>query len=386
MTQKFAAFEAFSARTSAQPLYSGEWSYRFETQIELSTNPGQSISIPFVPDQRPGLNSVVEVTGIAFDALGNTVGLSTISEINGWLINGVYTDNGSTSAINHDNAYGKGRVTPQYLLSIGGAARTAINAEFTPRTLITVRMEVRYRPTRYFSGFWQGFQTFGLVCEFPPNSTVGNQNADPNNMAQAIDGLLAKEFARGGRTYNVAAANQTPLVVGECMFAAIDCTGYITIQSSDVGLAAGQIPTNVVDNTAARYAYHPNTFFRQQSDKINGLACRYADPVGVSTINLGQPIGVYVNDNLIDYSDWLVVIDGAPQIVHLKTPDLISAYTPRQLWELVWVPILQGSQSVARSAILNSSLKLNRLAYLSYARCLSRFGTVLTQTNITPPG
>ncbi len=385
MTQKFASLEAFSARTSAQPLYSGEWSARFSASIQLSTNPGSSLSIPYVLDQRPGAGQVVEVSGYLQDALGARVAISTISGVQGWVVEGAWLDNGSNEAIRADGSLGKGRVTPQYQLTIGGAARTAILAAFSPNTLVTAVVEVTYRPPRAFSGFWQGFQTFGLIGEYPPNATSVNQNINVNSVSPLIDGLLAKEFTRGGRTYNVAATNQTPSVIGECMFSAIDATGYVCVESSDIGLGAGQIPTSVADNLASRFVYHPNTFFRQQADKINGLACRYADPVGIATSQSDQPIGIYVNDEVVNECDWMFVIDGAPQIVHIDIANNISARTPRQVWERVLVPALQGSQAIARSVTFNASVKLNRLAYLSYARCLTRFGLPYVQDNVSPP-
>jgi len=106
----------------------------------------------------------------------------------------------------------------------------------------------------------------------------------------------------------------------------------------------------------------------------------------VSAIQLGQPIGIYVNDDILDDSDWLIIVDGAPQIVHLIADSSFSPRTPRQIWEQVWSPLLSGSEATARSVEINSAVKLNKLGFLSYARYLNRPGTTYTQTNTTPPG
>jgi hypothetical protein len=386
MAQNFASFEAFSTRHQAQPIYSGEFSNTFSSTLDPAQSPIHSqTDIPFLLDQRPGSDWVVEVVGYVETDDGTRAAVGAIAGVHGWFIDGAYVDNGTFAAIDPLSSLGIGRSTPQYRLAFSGAARTAILALSGDPESIT--LEVRYRPARRFSGYWQGYQSFGRFVDIPPNAIPVNQNANVSDMEQAIDSLLAGPFQLTGPRYNVAAPGEVPSYVPSCSFAAIDCTGYVVIQSSDIGNAVGQIPVSVADNTAGRFYYHPNTFFRSQNDKINGLAVRQGDRTSVSATQLGQPIGIYVNDDIIDESNWLIIVDGAPQIVHMiQDSSLGSPRTPRQIWEMVWNPLLSGSESTARSVEINASVKLNKLGFLSYARYLDRPGTTYIQTNTTPPG
>lgn len=381
MATHFAAFEAFGRRHSAGPIYSGEFSKRFSSALG-ETNPAGTDYVPYLLDQRPGAGYLVEATGYVETTDGTRAAVGTISGVDGWWIDGTYLDNGGIQSI-QENTAAVGRNTPQYRFAFAGAARTAVLA--LSGTVESTELEVRYRPQRLFSGYWQGYQSFGSFIQSPPNDPV-SQGGDPPDMRSAIDGMLAGPFAKGGARYNVGTL-LAPSYVPECYFSAIDCTGYVVIEASDIGNATGQIPTNVANNTAANFAYHPNTFFRGNSDKISGLASRLADDESISATQVGAPIGIYVNSSILSESNWLIVVDGQPQIVRLYADSgLGNPRTPRQIWEQIWAPLLQGSTSAARSVEINRSQKLNGLQYLTYARYLDRPGVVTPQIDIANVG
>lgn len=377
MAQNFVSCEAFWNRAPSQPNYTGEWSSRFDSNIDFTANPIISSAIPFVPDQRPGAGWVTEVIGYLTTSDGTRAALGAISGVNGWFLDGVYTVNGAVDAIEAITTIGIGRQTTQYRLNFSGAARTAILA--LSGDPLSLSVEVRYRPERKFRGFFNGFSTFGEFVTVPPAAIPANQNADYINAPAFVDSMLLK-FAQGGPRYNVAPVGATPVYANECSFAAVDVTGFVIVEPGDIGVGPGQIPAGVGDNTAERFRYHPNTFFRVSED-VKGVAVRRGDTISLPTLALNsQPIGIYVNEATLVDTRWLFQIDGETIIANFHLDSALTPKTPLQLYNQVIAPIIQGSEATARAVTINSSFKLDRLRYLHYARMLDRVGTETTQT------
>lgn len=379
MAQNFVACEAFYARHSSGPIYSGEWSANYSLSgidtTDLSQISDDLLPFDMAPDQRPGTNYVTIVHGyLSTTGPAARVALWTVAGYSYWNVNGSWVDNGGIAAIRKSSAVGIGRQTPQYYPSFAGAVGTAIAALAGTGTL---NLEVSYRPNRAFAGFWQDFATFGEFATVPPN--IPN-NPQTSNMETFIDGLISTKLTLTGNRY-LCGVNR---YVEGASWSAIDATGFITIESSDIGSSDNQIPTDVQNNTADRFRAHPNTFFRHSGDKNRGMGVRMVDDNSISTQGLNQPVGIYVNNSPIVDSNWLVIVDGQPSIIKLFAET--SHNTPLQLWNNVLSPMCQGSDSIRKSARINGQLKMNRLSYLTYARMLDRVGTPLEQDNAAPIG
>jgi hypothetical protein len=369
MAQNFVSCESFYGRSNAGPIYSGEWSARFTFAIADVTDPIVTDPIPFMPDQRPGSGYVVQVQGTIDTDAPDRAAIWAIEGYAFWNIDGVWVDNGGNQPIRAVPSQGYGRQTPAYELFFGGDAQTAIAALTGAGDL---EVEVRYRAVRAASGFWQGFTTFGEFADVPPNSTT--------DASQFIDQWMATVGTLTGQRY-LCGVNR---YAEGASWSAIDCCGYVIVLPSDIGNNDNQIPVSVANNTAARFRAHPNTFLRSVGDKNRGLAVRKADPFSINLVSANQPIGIYTNDEAILTSDWLVVVDGQPSIVQLITTE--QCFTPLELWNTVLSPLVQSSDSIRQVAELSGLQHLNRLSYLTYARCLTRAGTLYVQDDVDPPG
>ena len=385
MAQNFIACEAFYNRNKGGPLFNGNTSRNFTTALDVLDNPIVSVDIPFELDQRPGSGWITEVNGFVFSSGGGVLALSTQTGQNYWSVNGVATANGGVAAIKALTDYGIGRQTTQYQLCFDGDVQTALIGMAGDPNSATFELRFRQQDTMR-SGFWNGHATFGEFMAIPPNGIPANQTADYINASTFIQDWLMRVSQGTNARYNLAAANATPRYVNNCGFAGVDVSGFVIIESTDVGVGAGQIPQSVADNTAERFRYHPNTFVRHL-DHIAGLAVRRGDRQALNTTQLGsQPIGIYVNDQTLVDTKWLVVQDGVVQFVNLHIAGSETPKTPIQIWDQIWSPLLQGSEATARSIEFNTALKVNKQSYLQYARMVQRVGDTLTQTNTTPPG
>lgn len=379
MPQNFVASEAFYARHSAGPIYSGEWSANYNyggfDTTDLSVISDDLAPFEYVPDQRPGANYVTIVQGyLATTGPADRAAIWTVAGYSYWNIDGLWVDNGGIVAIRKSAPVGIGRQTPQYFPSFAGAAGTAIAALAGTGVL---NLEVSYRPNRAFAGFWQDFATFGEFATSPPNFP---NSPNVSNMEAFIDDLISTKLTLSGNRYLCGVARYAE----GASWSAIDATGFVIIESSDIGTSTNQIPTEVQNNTAERFRAHPNTFFRHTGDKNRGMAVRYVDNNSISLQGFNMPVGIYVNDSAIIDSEWLVIVDGQPSILKLHADT--SHNTPLALWNNVLSPMCQGSDSIRKSAKINGQVKMNRLSYLTYARMLNRVGTPLEQDNAAPIG
>jgi hypothetical protein len=155
------------------------------------------------------------------------------------------------------------------------------------------------------------------------------------------------------------------------------------IDPSDIGGANEQLPADVGSNTAARFAFHPSAFVRR-SDYTRSVAVRTIDSVPIAqTNNLNQPVQIVSITTAPTASDWLMVIDGHMQIVRIPHPVGSDLRRPRDIWNSVIVPALQGGQGPGTPRVWDDPnngtgmVALDRLRYLSYARCLFINGTNL---------
>lgn len=375
MASNFVACESFYARHSASALYSGEWSKEYvEGNIDVTDNPILSAAIDWMPDQRPGTNYVVMAQGTIETDAPARAAIWCISSYAYWNINGVWVDNGGAFPIDDISTIGIGRQTAQFQFRFGGAAQTAIAALTGTGQL---RMQVTYRSDRDSTGYWQDFATFGDFADVPPNVVGINI---PSAMRSFIDAKLATDLARTGQRH-LCGVNR---YAEGASWSANDCTGFVIVESSDIGTSDNQIPSDVTNNTVARFKAHPSVFFRYNGDKCRGMAVRQTDAVAINTPLSRQPIGIYTNDSPIASCNWLLIVDGQPSIAKLYITSG-SYYTPLQVWNNVLSPMLQGSDSIKKTAYINGSVGLNKTSFCSYARFLDRIGTPYTQINTTPP-
>lgn len=385
MTQNFVASELFYDRYLGGPKFNGNTSRNFTTALDVAANPIVSTDIAFELDQRPGTGWVVEVNGFVYSSGGGVLSLSTQTGQSYWSVNGVATANGGVQGIQALTDYGIGRQTTQYRLTFDGDVQTALIAMAGDPNSATFELRFRQVDTMR-SGFWHGHATFGDFMTIPPNGIPANQTADYISASAYINDFLLRIASNNAARYNLAPVGATPRYVAECAFAGVDVSGFVICQSTDIGISAGQIPASVSDNTAERFRYHPNTFVRKM-ENVCGMAVRRGDRTALNATQQGsQPIGIYVNDDILTDTKWLIMQDGVVQIANLHISGSQDPRTPLQIWEQIFVPILQGSEATARSIEFNTATKINKQSYLQYARMVQRIGDTLTQTNTTPPG
>jgi hypothetical protein len=377
MAENFVSCEAFYGRNSAGPIYSGEWSDRF-TQGSIDTQSAiTTLALPFAPDQRTGYGYIPAVYGYIST---NTPARAAIEAVSGyayWKINGSWVDNGGIEPISAISTIGIGRQTASYQLRFAGAAQTAMDSLGGTATL---SVEVKYRPERPFTGYWQDFATFGEFATTPTNTPRSQPNV--SSMEGFLGRLIADKLGASGSRY----ACGTNRYAENASWAAIDCTGFVLVEASDIGVGPNQLPSDVALNSAERFRAHPNCFFRSVGEKNRGAAVRNVDTVSVNATDSDQPVGIYVNSSIITSCQWLLIVDGQPAIVKLYIDSDLDCYTPLQVWNRVLAPMCANSDSIRNVAEINGQVAMNRLAYLSYGRMLDRLGTPYTQDNTYPPG
>lgn len=392
MAQYAATLEALSSRNASSTAFPAESSKRFGSPI-VSRGSGSwydtalNLPLPLIPVAPGSTIPVVAVNGyIEVDPASGpnfNVAVSAISGTDTITINGTAYDC-SFDAIAYTLAQNEARINPSFTLRISGAAKTALNALGVP---VTGVFEIRYRYSLSSSGGYDyaGNQSF---CEFFDSPPDGAPVAGVYEFGDYLAQLLRTKFVATGPLYNVAANGQDPVYAKSCSYAALSPDASIVCRASDIGTLPNQIPTDVQNNSAERFRYHPSVFFRQYNDRVSSLAVRVRDTVALSTTQSGQPIKIFVNDTPQDESTWLLIIDGQPQICQVQHPDEdgFSVYTPLDAWNQAIAPLLSPAQANSKAAHFNPQIQVMRLAYLQYARCLSRWGTPTTQSNTTPIG
>lgn len=283
-------------------------------------------------------------------------------------IDGVMTDNGLLNVIRRDPQLTVGRQAPPVILTLGGDIFTVLDALAGAVIRLDLQVTFGYPEGLTYTN-WEHFIEFE---DRPPNT-----NADGSTANRA---LFRRINATGARyLLGVTSAAQN-VYVNACNFAAALPEGRFIIRPEDIGVNAEQIPPDIASNTAAHFRFHPGVFIRRKA-YISGLTRMNADPTNIADpVSVeGQPFRITSITAAPTHSNWLLVIDGQLVIVGLAHPAGSDFRRPRDIWNNVWVPIVDGSQSVANAVTYRgvdgiqtaASSILDRIRYLQYARCLS---------------
>jgi len=290
------------------------------------------------------------------------------------VLDGATLSTGGKQAINVDTT--SGRQSPR--ITVGAAAASAFNVALValgaPFNGIDVRIIHNYGEANY-----QGLQHFISFEEQPPNS-----DGDGSGALRT----LLNNIQNGGASYQVGMQTDGTVLTAEgCSFAANAPEGAVYVDPGDIGTGPDQLTTTIDDNTGAKFKAHPNVFYPAgRADYVRSLTRNNVDSIPVNEGST-QPFRIVRIDNAVISSNWLVVVDGVANIVRLAHPGGSDIRRPRDIWNMVWQPIIQSSSlSVADALTWTSPNNVDgggvggRWKYLEYARCLEIAGTDITQT------
>lgn len=289
-----------------------------------------------------------------------------------WQLNGVLTENsGPIDTVNAINAgVFAGRMTPIAQLNFGGNVTIAIAALAGAITGYDITRVWAYKEKTSYQGQ-------AHFCEF---EEVPSANALISTRAQQV---LDQLNSAGNVATLGSLANGTKVTVGNCVFAGIAPEGAVYIAPEDNGSNLDQIPASVTNNTADKFRFHPSVFIRRGA-YWNSVIRKAFDGLTISQPTAGQPLRIVTVDAPITQSAWLVGIDGTMSVIFVQHGAL-DLRRPRDIWNQIWIPILNGSTSVrdALSVGVGANItdigKLSRVQYLEYARCLPLPGTSVPQ-------
>lgn len=184
-------------------------------------------------------------------------------------------------------------------------------------------------------------------------------------------------------------AGSTPLDF--CSAYGIAPDGTIWIDPADIGSGPDQIPAGVEDNTAEAFMAHPSVFIPAGASRyIRSVERMAIDTSPIDITFLGQPLRIKSVSDAPVVSVWLVAIDGAETIVTLRHPTNSNYRRPKDIWNNVIVPLINGSQigSTLGFADADALASSANLKYSNYWRCLeiANDGDDVTQGDSTPPG
>ena len=305
------------------------------------------------------------------------------------MVNGAALDNGGVVALDPEALVSLGRQAPPVRLTLGGAAEAAVLGEGGITGTGSMLVHLAYPGLMQYAGL-QHFLDY--------------ENQPPDSAANGTERLrsLIEQINRGGsQTVLGLTGAGAPVLVNDCGFAGGAPEGVVFVEPGDIGNAPEQIPISVGQNSAAHFRYHPSVFLRR-TDYVRQVSRQTSDPVAVNATAQGsQPIMIAQIVEPLQASDWWIVVDGVGYNVRLRHPFGIGApdvRRPRDIWNRVWVPILQGSQAASRAVEFlgmdgtqtGVGLVADRLRYLSYARMwgLGRVFSVAfdPQDDTDPPG
>lgn len=303
-----------------------------------------------------------------------------------WQIEGGAAQQGSPLApciVRNSGNVPDGRTSPRSVVSFSGNAAVVLGALLAGNGggipgLGEFHLEWGYGPSNPYQNL-SHFVDFGAI---PPNGTSDSRPA-LQRLLNLINGASS--------VTNLGNLASGPLLLNDCGAAFIAPEGAVYIEPGDYGTTeADSIPTDRTQNSANPFRFHPSVFLRRTS-YYSGISVCYEDQLPFNAATATQPFRIVTVDNQIGDSNWLVILDGAPLIVTLQHPEEGDFRRPRDIWQNVWVPILNGSQSpqfadafgIAFGGGLGGpSFKQlqSRLRFAEYFRCLPLPGDEQTQT------
>ncbi|TPV94564.1 MAG: hypothetical protein B7733_14600 [Myxococcales bacterium FL481] len=330
------------------------------------------------PSSESGVPGKLFVGSVTNTNDGNVAGIAVSGQRN-WHVNGRLFDNNNRRPIDRNPAASAGRNAPDLVLWFDGPAESAFRED---GDLENAHGEILYAYSQ--ANPYQTLCHFSEFEEEPPNSSSD---------ATEVVTRLAQQLASPPVEYVLGELNTGQAVIAlDCNFAGIAPEDSVYVEPGDIGGAGpDQMPTSVLENTASAFRFHPSVFLRR-TQFIRSVARRHRDGFDIARFGVGMPIRIRsVTDQPI-VSNWLIVVDGSPQLVQLNHGSL-DLRRPRDIWNTLWVPLIRGNSSIGDVPILdvvasggtrgpsNSQL---RLGFLEYARCLPLLGTDITQTGTVP--
>lgn len=325
------------------------------------------------------INGVLPIAAVhGFLVAGATTAyMFAIPGITDVVINGVSLANNAADAIQASTVIADGRLAPPINLQIDGAAEAAVRAVGAPGGASQFSIVQAYPPQLEYKGYTQllAFE------DEPPDTLLDGQTK--------TDSLLVAIKHNGARYFLGTTTAGVDEYLNDCRFAAVSPHGAVWVLPTDIGNNAEQIPSSVLQNSAAHFNFHPSVFIRR-SDYVRQVRRVLVDTEALNTGNLGsQPLAIHqINTALVD-SDWLIVVDGVMSLVRLAHPAGSDFRRPKDIWNNVWVPLLQGSQSSAlpihflggNGLYTGVTVSADRLRYLEYARFIAPGSSFSITTN-----
>ena len=305
-----------------------------------------------------------------------------------WTVNGVFASNDLVFPLSASNDSGVSRNAPLWIFTFTGDALAAVRGgqDDVPEQIFGTIQWAYPEQHRYM-----GLAHF---CEF--EERPDNSDTDATQFLNRIKREIQWSSAQVNLGPDVTGAD---IVVNACSYTALAPDAAVMIAPSDFGPGAGQIPTDVLDNSAVAFRAHPSVFLRRQR-YVRSVDRRYSDANAIDTGAIRMPIRIHSVTSAPLFSNWLIIVDGVPMLVQLDHGGA-DLRRPRDIWNQLWVPLITGNTSVAQAPIVNEisstttfgggsnlmgpgSYQL-RLGFLEYARCLPiTTGSDLTQTNSQP--
>jgi hypothetical protein len=267
---------------------------------------------------------------------------------------------------------GFGRTAPPPWLQWSGAAGVALNSAVSATQSVNGHAIWSYPEKNPYTNY----SHFIEWHDEPPdsgNSGVGN----PTRLHQLLNAI-----SDGGASFTLGQLTGGPVVVNDCGFAGIAPEGAIYIRPEDwASGAADGIPDDMRQNQAANFRFHPSVFLRRTA-YYRGISSPYSDRSAFNEASNQQPFDIIQIDTDPGVSNWLLIFDGAPQLVQLQHPQGSDLRRPRDIWNEVWVALLGGSQAIANAIEFGQVVQpsgfqpipmqviTSRLRFLEYARCL----------------
>ena len=306
-----------------------------------------------------------------------------------WVVNGVAFSNGVVAPVHRIGpAFLSGRLSPDEILEFSADAGAALQAALAPGNAVAahLHLEWRYPLLNPYSNLSHLIE----FAEVPPDVIPGGLSVPSAELSTVLGLTLGGLQLRAGGRYELGVANGQTIYANACGFAGIAPEGTVYIRPEDFGGAqADRIPLDYQDNEASRFRFHPSVFVRRPQ-YFRGVSAPYADPVAIDQIDAAstQVMRIITVDADPNYSNWLIIIDGQPQVVRLTHPAGSDLRRPRDIWNQLWVPIINGSNAASRSVELalwaapggfgvsaGPQVVLDRARFIEYARCLPLNGT-----------
>jgi hypothetical protein len=302
-----------------------------------------------------------------------------------WHINGAYADNSGATPI--APAYPElefGRNAPPLVAGFAGAALTAARAG---STLVSMSGTIQY-------AYHQSTDYMGLAhaCDF--EETPPDSDSDGTQIVTRVTRLLQAP----SNSVNLGTdAVGNDIIIKQCAAALIDPSATVYVLSTDLGIGPSQIPPSVGENTAPRFRAHPSVFIRSARARYcRSVDRKYRDAIAINTGNSGLPIRIVELDSESPpiLQNWLIICDGVPAVVSISITSASSG-RPRDVWNEIWVPLINADSSTGNAPLTNSFQDVGtvlrgpaasqlRLKFLEYARCLPMPGDNVTQTGGSP--